>query len=112
MRLDVRSREVEYRIGKDPKLAGNQYPLDHPDQHAPETSRNLRGSRIEGRELVTELLVARDRPGDELWKEQNIGGELEEISLRRDCPSGDIDDVGNDLKRDVGKPEQGHDPTQ
>ena len=48
--------------------------------------------------LRGDIGIPHDRPRDELGKERNIGGKVDEIPLRRRCTAIDVDDVAEHLK--------------
>ncbi len=54
------------------------------------------------RELVGDVLVADDRPGDQLRKEQQVQRRVDRALLRRRLAPVDVDDVGDRVERVEG----------
>ena len=80
------------------ELVGEQNFLGKADRKAAHALRRGGDAVRAAFELCGDVGIAHDRPRDELGEERNIGGEVDEIPLRRRFAAVDVDDVAQYLK--------------
>ena len=80
------------------ELVGEQNFLGKADREAAHALRRGGNTVRAAFELRGDIGIAHDRPRDELGKERNIGGEVDEIPLRCRLTAIDVDDVAEHLK--------------
>ena len=99
---------AEGQVGQGRDRVRQQHLLAQPDQE----SRHAVGEHLGGMgavaELILQVLVAQDRPGDELREEGDEGGEVDELRVGARVPAPDVDEVAERLE-DVERDADGQD---
>jgi hypothetical protein len=84
------SRDGKNLIRRDRHRVGDDHLLAQPDDEPPHPFGKIGGRNDAGHDLARDVVVANDRPGDELWEEEDVKRKVYRASAGADNASIDV----------------------